>query len=205
MFQLVESIWLKDGELPLIDFHQKRFEETCINLYGACKHKPIFNYLDDMPVSGEFKCRFLYNANEVKVEYHPYTRSIISKIKAVEISKNIVYDYKYIGRPYLDIAFAERDDADEIIMIKNGCVTDAYYYNIVFEKEGEFYTSSTPLFRGVMRSYLLSINFINEIIIKEEDIFKYESIHLINALNPLGYHKIELCNFIKAIKCTNKN
>jgi len=72
-------------------------------------------------------------------------------------------------------------------------VTDAYYYNLVFEKDGRYFTPMTPLLAGVQRARLLKSGKITPIEIAAAHICDYDSIHLINALTPMGRIVVELC------------
>jgi 4-amino-4-deoxychorismate lyase len=139
---------------------------------------------------GEYKCRFLYNAKNYAIELQNYDRRKIVSLKVIYTSFETTYDFKTIVRKKLDNLFALRASCDEIIIVKNGLVTDAYYYNLVFEKQGKFYTPTQPLLKGVMRSALLQENRIIPMDISVDDISNFEKIHLINALNPLGYLEV---------------
>ncbi|MBK8052928.1 MAG: hypothetical protein IPK35_06555 [Saprospiraceae bacterium] len=47
--------------------------------------------------------------------------------------------------------FAKRDGNDEIIIVKDDKVTDAFYFNIVCCKDESFYTPAEPLLFGTKR------------------------------------------------------
>jgi 4-amino-4-deoxychorismate lyase len=44
---------------------------------------------------------------------------------------------------------------EEIIIVKNNCITDTSYTNLLFLKDEKWYTPSTYLLNGVMRQHLL--------------------------------------------------
>ena len=50
----------------------------------------------------------------------------------------------------------KRKHADDIIIVKNGLVTDSFYANLAFLKNGIWFTPETPLLLGVQRQFLLS-------------------------------------------------
>jgi len=99
---------------------------------------------------------------------------------------DIAYEYKWVDRPELDRLFSHKGEASEIIIIKDGKVTDGFYYNLVFEKEGKLFTSDTPLLQGTQRASLIQKGKITETTISEEDIFDFDKIHLINAMTLPG-------------------
>jgi 4-amino-4-deoxychorismate lyase len=76
--------------------------------------------------------------------------------------------------------------ADEVIIIKNGCVTDTSYTNICFFDGKEWLTPDTPLLQGTMRRYLLDKGVIREVRIRRKDIQYFKKVSLINAMMELG-------------------
>ena len=78
-----------------------------------------------------------------------------------------------------------KSDCDDIIIIKDGFVTDASSSNLVFENKTGLYTPASYLLRGTKREYLLSKGLIEERIIKEDSLKEYDSIYLINAMVDL--------------------
>ena len=75
-----------------------------------------------------------------------------------------------------------REQFDDIIIIRNGLVTDSYYANLCFEKKGELFTPVVPLLNGTKRMKLISEKKIIPIDIKPKEINSYDRIHLINAM-----------------------
>ncbi len=91
--------------------------------------------------------------------------------------------------------YDQRDDNSEILMIKNGLVTDCFYYNVAFYSD-DWYTPEEPLLQGTMRAYLLDEGIINEARITLEDIPLYSKICLFNALNPFGNVVVDTRNIV---------
>jgi 4-amino-4-deoxychorismate lyase len=193
MFQWVESIWIHDGVVPYIDLHQSRYERTLAKFYEDAK---VFNIMDFINVKehnrGEFKCRFLYSKEDCHIEIQPYVRRDIRTIKIIHTTIDLDYSSKRIDRKELDYYYSMKGDSDEIIMVKDNLITDGYYYNLVFENDGAFYTPTEPLLRGVMRQSLIDAGEIIPIPIHINDLYNYQRVHLINALNPLGQHILDI-------------
>jgi 4-amino-4-deoxychorismate lyase len=82
----------------------------------------------------------------------------------------------------LNTLFAQRNDADEILIIKKGMVTDSLYCNVAFSNEQQWFTPSTPLLPGTQRAFLLDSGIIQEAEISETDMLKYSHIKLFNAM-----------------------
>jgi len=83
----------------------------------------------------------------------------------------------------LKTLFDQRAEHSEILIIKNGLVTDCFYYNVAFYSDA-WYTPASPLLAGTMRASLLEEKKITPIDISLEDVPRYSKICLFNALNP---------------------
>ena len=89
---------------------------------------------------------------------------------------------KVNDRSELNILFAQRHDADEILIIKQGMVTDSFYANVAFLNGNKWYTPRTFLLPGTQRAFLLDCGVIEEADISENDIYNYSHIRLFNAM-----------------------
>ena len=98
-------------------------------------------------------------------------------------SDSIQYLYKG-DRSDLIKLYTQRGEADDIIIIKDGFVTDSYWSNLIFRRDGRWYTPDTPLLRGTMRQYLLDEKQIESRTIHQYDLRSYNAVMTINALNP---------------------
>ncbi len=193
MSLLVESIKVWNGSLCYMKYHEARINKT---------RKAIFN--TDLPIHlkekifvpkefkiGLVKCRVLYDTDIDEVSFSTYKIREIKTLKLV-FATGISYEHKFLERRSLDILWGERGIHDEIIIIKDGCVTDAYYYNLVFENKQGYFTPKYPLLRGVRRQVLLDKSSLCTEEIKVEDIKKYDKVHLINAMTPLGRITVDI-------------
>lgn len=131
------------------------------------------------------KCRITYAASIKKIEYEPYHIRPVQSLQLVT-DNTIEYSYKYQNRTRLDALFAQRGTCDNILIIKNGFITDSYYANVVFENAKGYFTPNTPLLAGVKRQVLVDTLQIQTAPIRLDDIGKYEEVHLINAFLNLG-------------------
>ena len=189
----IESIRILYNKPRLLKYHNRRLNTTFEDHYEKKAKIDLKNLVqtDHLDKRIEYKCRVVYDQNIVSIDCQPYHRKIISKIKVVYSQKAIDYRYKWAERKDLDELFALKGTADEIIIVSpDGYITDAYYYNVILEKDGVLFTPDTKLLKGVMRSHLLSKGKIQEKTIHIDQLYEYEKIHLVNALNPLGMVKI---------------
>jgi 4-amino-4-deoxychorismate lyase len=81
----------------------------------------------------------------------------------------------------------QRGGSDDILIIKNGMVTDTSYSNVIFrDKIGNWVTPSTCLLKGTRRLNLLKNRIITETDIRVSDLKYYNEIRLINAMIGIG-------------------
>ncbi|MFV0268328.1 MAG: aminotransferase class IV, partial [Draconibacterium sp.] len=107
--------------------------------------------------------------------------------QCLQVVKNdtIDYAYKYADRENLTELFNQRGDCDDILIVKNNCITDSYTANPVFFDGKEWWTPDTPLLPGTQRARLLSEGQLKVCRITLDDLEKYSKIGLINALQDL--------------------
>jgi Branched-chain amino acid aminotransferase/4-amino-4-deoxychorismate lyase len=187
MSLLVESIKLCDGKLFNLEYHQQRLnhamaerfsEAAPIDLAGAIS-------IPENCSSGLFKVRVLYGPQLEKVEIEPYQFRTIQSLKVVH-HKSIDYHLKYTDRQILQQLYAQRGNADDIIIIKNGLITDAFAANLIFFDRAKWVTPNSPLLSGTQRQFLLDQGIISEQTIREEDIYTFSKVGLINAMVSFG-------------------
>jgi 4-amino-4-deoxychorismate lyase len=186
MSQLIESIKLFNGRFYNLSYHEQRANASRMALFGCQTPIHFYKHLKNFkPTSlGLYKCRIVYGIEIEEISFQPYTPRDIKTIKLVE-DNDVQYGHKFLLRPTLDANFAKRMDCDEILLTKNGYLTDCYYYNVVFYDGKEWLTPAIPLLKGVQREILLQKNKIQVADLTPNDIKNFKTIHLINALTPL--------------------
>ncbi len=196
MSQLVESIWIKN-KIPMnISYHQRRYAKALLKFYPGAQPMDLRHAIDtDLCRTPEVKCRIIYGDTILSVEYETYSRKKIVSLKCVE-ANDVEYKYKYLHRDALTKLYEKRENCDEIIMVKNGLICDAYYYNLVFENDLGLFTPEVPLLAGTMREQLIANRVLTPVSIALEDLPKYSKIHLINALNPLGCQQLKVASIL---------
>jgi 4-amino-4-deoxychorismate lyase len=183
MCQLVESLKLKDGVIQHIGYHQNRLDSAMNELFPGAQKIDLTRII---PIpencgSGIYKVRVLYGRSVDKIEIEPYVFRKIQSLKIVH-HENIDYHLKYSDRQILNELFALRENCDDIIVVKNGLVTDSFAANLLFFDGENWLTPKTPLLKGTKRQFLLDQGIISETEIKEEEIRMYQKVGLINAI-----------------------
>jgi 4-amino-4-deoxychorismate lyase len=198
MSLLVETLYVKAGKIRNLSFHQSRYRRSCKKLFGKNPDTSLKKLLTPKLPQDDvlYKCRVLYNEKVKEITFIPYTYPEIKRLAIVR-SDDVEYSFKWADRPSLDELFRQRGEADEIIIVRKGWVTDAYYYNIVFEKNGEYFTPKNPLLKGIQRAVLIRQKKIIPVMISVENIYDYEKIHLINAMTELGQMVVNIRQILK--------
>lgn len=184
MSRLIETIRLEDGTFGNLTYHQQRMDNAFGQLYSKSNEINLEKLLveDAFPSKGLFKCRVVYDLYSHLIQYEPYTIRPVISLKRVE-QNEIVYDFKYEDRLQLNRAFCQKATCDDVLIIKEGLVTDTSYANIVFKKkDGDWVTPNSCLLKGTMRQFLLDINRIKEQTILSSDVSKFVSYKLINSM-----------------------
>lgn len=187
MCRLVETIKCKDGKLENLRFHQARFSLARKNQFD----ENLEIYLSEeikVPEecqSGLFRCRVIYSSDINKIEFHSHEYRKVESLKLVE-DNTIDYRLKFTNRKNLDELFEKRGDCDDIIIVKNGCITDSYVANLVFFDGKEWWTPNTPLLHGTRRAQLIEEGKIKVGRITPNDLPRFEKAGLINAMQDLN-------------------
>lgn len=195
MCQLIESIKLLDGTFHNLEYHQRRMESSLKELFGSYPVVNLEDRLQDWPMTGLFKCRIRYDIDFFEVGYVTYQMTSIRSLKIVE-DNTVEYEYKYANRSDIERLFNKREACDDIIIVKDGLVTDSSYTNLLFRKDNCWYTPQKPLLKGTKREELLDKGLINEKEIPLQDVTRYESIKLINAMRGFEQEGIDVSNIV---------
>jgi len=186
MSRFIETIQLLKGKLMNLDFHQERFERTRSEAMGLKKHSFLSEVLQ-VPKGleqGKFKCRVIYEKEIIRIEYEPYQIQQVRSLKLV-FPESMEYGFKYEDRSELEKLFRLRKQCDDILIVKNNCITDSFYANVVLWNGENWETPDTPLLQGTMRASLLNKGLITEHRITLNDLAGYQKLRLINAMLDL--------------------
>ena len=192
MSQLVESLMVKNGWFYNLDLHEERLNSAMAKVYGSTEFIELENILyskltqwikanGEDAVTGKLKCRVLYEREIIDVEFAPYVMRSIKSLKVV-YDDSIDYSIKTADRSALNKLYEQHGDCDDILIIKNGLVSDAWAANVLFFDGNEWFTPRKPLLEGTKRRLLLNLEMIIEADIRVEDIKSYQKIRLINAM-----------------------
>jgi 4-amino-4-deoxychorismate lyase len=188
MCLLLESIKIANGQPQNLRWHQRRLDASRLEVFGS-QLLPInlqevldTSQLDNATI---YKARVIYGEELNKVEIEPYSVRPIQSIRIVE-ANHLDYRHKYADRSAINVVFNEREDADDILIARNGLLTDCSYANVCFWDGSKWHTPSKPLLPGTKRASLLEKGLVSERKIAVNDIKCFESVTLINAMLDPG-------------------
>lgn len=185
MSRLLESIKVYNKRLYNIEHHNVRMNNSRAELFNTREQidlSKIISLPDDL--SNElYKCRVIYSEEIISVEFQRYKEKKITSLQLVR-DDDIIYTHKYEDRTEIEKHLSAAK-ADEILIIKNGFVTDTSYSNVVFFDGTKYFTPSSPLLKGTKRAKLIADGTIQEEEIRLNDIQKFKFVYLVNALLDL--------------------
>ena len=179
---LLETIKIEDGVICNLQYHQHRCTQSRLALYDATDVLELKPHITPPP-KGLYRCRILYAQGIHSIEYIPYRPKSVSSLKI--ISSNIEYTHKYANRDALNRLLSTAKGYDDILIEKDGCLTDTTIANIAFYDGKQWFTPKNPLLKGTMRQKLIDEGFLHTKEIKTEKIKSYSQVALINAM--LGF------------------
>jgi 4-amino-4-deoxychorismate lyase len=195
MSRLIESIRLFNGKFSRLELHEARMQNSFQIVFKRKSDWSLEALLNEqsIPQSGLYKCRVVYDDQQQQVEFKPYQPRQIKTLKLVA-DNNIEYNHKWEKRGPFDDAFAQRADCDDILIVKNGFITDSFYANVVFQKGEHWFTPKTYLLPGTMRQFLLNNRVITEYTITAENLKEFDRCKLINAMLGWDSPAIDVSN-----------
>ncbi len=176
----LETLLCREGRCPWLQWHQQRLDRTC-RAAGIVKRYRL-ETLVRPPASGVYRCRVLYGADEAVTEYLPYVRRRVDTLRLVEDDR-IEYRYKSADRRALDALFRRRGDADDVLIVRRGLVTDSTVANTAFYIDGRWLTPTEPLLEGTTRARLLYEGVLECASLSPADVLAAEKVAVMNALS----------------------
>ena len=122
MCRFIETVKLENGNYKLINYHNKRLNDTIIHFFKKNRLKSEFIDIGKFLPSpaaefkkGIFKCRIVYSDKIESIEILPYIKKNIKRLKLVEA--DIDYSLKFENRDSINNLFKE----SAIFKNKNQC------------------------------------------------------------------------------------
>ncbi|MDR1870794.1 MAG: aminotransferase class IV [Deltaproteobacteria bacterium] len=183
----LESIKWDGAAYGLLPYHEARIARTWAKRFGG---EPPFKLAKVLPVTlgpTLTKVRLIYGQGLLKVTSAPYVLPEIKK--AILVKSELDYGDKFLDRSEIEALKAQakaNQPGAEIIIVKNGFITDSSIANLVFQdRAGNFKTPLNPLLPGVKRAALIDASRIAPTPITPGDLGNYLTVSFINAMIDL--------------------
>lgn len=183
---LLETIRCEDGVAAHLDYHQKRLTSS-LQCLGS---KTFFDLkaLITPPQGGLYRCRFIYDADSYRIEFHPYTPQKMSSLRLV-VDNEIHYPLKYTHRDELNALYELRGTCDDVLIVKGGILKDTTIANIALFIDGQWLTPQMPLLYGTTRARLIDEGLLVPAVLTPDDIPNARKVAIMNAM--VGFVVIE--------------
>lgn len=189
MYRFLETIRIEDGEPMYLDWHQRRVEATLEHFAAGSSfdlHTLIRAGLSGD--AGTLRCRIRYDGRGYEISFSPHHPRRIRSLRLVDVPADYDYRYKYADRTVLEDAFSRRGDADDVLLVRDGWVTDTSVANVAFLKNKRWYTPAIPLLAGTTWKRLVASGVLTPRPIHVEDLPAYAGWTVFNALTDWGVH-----------------
>ncbi len=187
-----ETIKIENGVIQNLELHNSRLNRTILENFNIFTNIDISKSINIPSIKENFRCKVLYTKEIEKVEFHPIVKRVFQSFKLIET--DLKYIYKNTDRKKIDLLFKQKGSCNDIIMVKNGLLTDTSIANIAFFDKSVWITPKTPIFRGIFREYLLKHKLILEKDVRIKEIENYTGFAIMNAI--IGFHVVKNAKFI---------
>ncbi len=188
MYRLLETIRYENGRFHNLRNHRQRLNYARKVLLGLVNEIDLKKVLQQEATeqleganNGLFKCRVVYDSQIREIRFLPYVLPQIRSLRLVN-SDGIDYNFKYENRSSLNSLFALRGSDDDILIVKNGLVTDTSFCNILLFNGKQWLTPEQPLLRGTRRAAMLENEQVETAVIGVDDLHYFTKVRLINAM-----------------------
>ena len=185
MCPFVETIRIEEGKIYNIDYHTERFNRTRSFFWKESSPMELSEFISPQRQTGIQKCRIVYRKKIEEITYTPYQMREVTSLHPVPCDA-IEYEFKSTHREELNRLFAQRGTADDILIIKEGYITDTSIANVALYDGNTWFTPATPLLRGTRRAELLDKQLVVEKDIPFSQLAAYSQIMLFNAMIDWG-------------------
>lgn len=198
MCRYIETIRIEKGRLRNIAYHDRRMNEARREVWGVDRSASLETYIDASPYEERTRCRVTYGRDVESVEFFPYQIRPVHSLQLVR-GGQIEYRRKRADRSELNALFACRGEADDVLIVRGGLLTDTSIANIALGDDTGWYTPASPLLEGTQRACLLDAGMIRPLDIHADDLSRFQKIRLFNAMIDFGEIEID-CSAIMPLR-----
>lgn len=183
MCLFIETICYEQGNFQQIGLHNDRFNRTRQQFFWIQTNSQL-ELLLSVPAhlnNETVKCSVTYGIEIVNIEYNLYKIRPVHSLQMVSCD-TIDYSYKYSDRTSINTLFELRGQSDDILIIKDGLITDTSYANIIFRKDEIWYSPKNPLLRGTRLGNYIREGRVTPALLHPKDLTLFSEARIINAM-----------------------
>ncbi len=194
MCQILETIRISNFIPENIDLHQIRMDNAYKTVFKKQNPISLENIFQSEKITDNlvYKWRIIFSENNYSTSIEIYNIKPVKSLKLIDIPYNFDYSIKLADRSKINSFYSLKGNCDDVILVKNGLLTDSSYANLVFKFKNQLFTPKIPLLNGIRRTLLINVKKVEIINISVEDIDKYEGVYLVNSMMD-----IEVAPFIE--------
>ena len=147
MCRFIETIRLEHGRILHAGYHNRRLNATRRAWWGEMPDLHVEDYI--VPEYTERTRCFAYQPRQVR------------RLRRLACD-TIEYRYKQADRSLLDQLYALRGEADDVLIVREGLITDTSIANVALWDGRRWDTPARPLLAGTHRQRLLDQGIIQE-------------------------------------------
>ena len=182
----LETIRVQDGHARHMADHIDRMRRTALHFGFTAPALPadLDALVPHTLRTGIVRCRIVYDHTLREITFTPYRRRCLERLIAVDAGA-MDYAFKYADRSPLERPQIPLTEADELLFVRDGYVTDTSYTNLILRRGDELVTPDTFLLDGTCRRRLLRTAQIRTAQVRLSDLSAYDELLLVNAMMPL--------------------
>lgn len=183
----LETIRIQDGHAHHVADHIDRMRRTALHFGFTAPALPadLDALVPHTLRTGTVRCRIVYDHTLREIAFTPYRRRRLERLIAVDAG-TMDYAFKYADRSPLERPNLQLSEADELLFVRDGCVTDTSYTNLILRRGDELVTPDTFLLDGTCRRRLLRSAQVRTAQVRLSDLPAYDELLLVNVMMPLG-------------------
>jgi len=188
MCLFIETICYEQSCFQQINLHNERFNRTRQQFFGLQTPLLQLELLLSIPSDLKdktVKCTVTYGNEIVRIDYKLYQIRPVNSLQMV-VDDTIDYAFKYADRTKLNSLFNLRNQTDDILIIKNGLITDTSYANIVFRREEKWYSPQNPLLKGTRIDRYFREGRVTPALLRPSDLPLFSEARIVNAMISIG-------------------
>lgn len=193
----LETIRAEGDQYHRLDLHELRLNTTARRHFTHWAPVSLAHVLPPAPLGpGRTRVRVVYGQGGVlDVTCSPYQPRNLRRLRLTP-ADHVDYAYKRLDRQALDLLRQSLPPCEDVLLVRNGLITDASFANVAFWDGHHWDTPAQPLLPGTMRAHLLALGSLRLRPVTPAMLPRYRRIALINAMLDLGDLVLDVADII---------